>query len=131
MNQIQSAWRPVWLPACLMSEMGWSRYQKHHSVWMKTNNSNDKYLCYVCCSQAIMCMRLLWVFLYEWLIILSLAICQKFQFQCGCFMKIHHSKCHCTWESCEETCACSIENGMIVGRGYFFHASTSRSTVKV
>ena len=43
------------------------------------------------------------------------------------------SKCHFTWESCEETCACSIENGMIAGRGYyvFFHASISRSTVKV
>ena len=27
------------------------------------------------------------------------------------------SKCHFTWESCEETCACSIENGMIAGRG--------------
>lgn len=38
----------------------------------------------------VMCIRVLWVFLYEWLIILSLAICQKLQFQSGCFMKIHH-----------------------------------------
>ena len=44
------------------------------------------------------------------------------------------SKCHFIWESWEETCACSIENGMIAGRGIyyvFFHASISRSTVKV